>query len=540
MANKDTSKQWFETGDYPTQSQFYQVFDWLRWKDEGITIADVAALQGILDSIQNTLNSVLPNQLISGGNVSIDTDDGTTLSIYVPETKYKLKSASYTQPAGTFNLALRPAAGLFRIDVFYLDATGFHVVTGATSATPVKPGVPDGALELSNILVGFDNEITVADGINVLETNLTGLTDGDGTNLNTSDNILVAFGKVKKFFSDLLTTFNVANKLVKMDSDGKLPAVDGSKLTGIASGGSLPAGGTTNQILKKQSNSDFDAGWGDIPTEVSMKTNFEDFPLTGSDGVAYVAKGTGLIYRYDTVSGTYKVIGGGSGTFYMTFSGTNTYICTNTPAVTSYPKALYAAFTNANTGSSTIQIDSLTALPVKMNGQNLISGNIKAGSVKLLLLSSDSSHYQLQGSTWEPTIPPSGERAVTVKSDGLHSDIVVADRRSLTATTGAQLAAADWSGGSVSLTGQIDETRVYDGYKYFCEGSNLWYRVSIELLVKDYILDTIDDSGGIKTATQMNTLFPSAVKPQIVIGASGMYMYIGSNAWFYFENKITI
>lgn len=162
MGNKDTSKQWFETGDYPTQAQFYQVFDWLRWKDEGITITDVAALQGILDSIQNTLNSVLPNQLISGGNVSIDTDDGTTLSIHIPETKYKLKGAPYTQAAGTFNLALRPAAGLFRIDVFYLDATGFHVVTGATGATPVKPGVPDGSLELSNILIGFDNMLDVS------------------------------------------------------------------------------------------------------------------------------------------------------------------------------------------------------------------------------------------------------------------------------------------------------------------------------------------------------------------------------------------
>lgn len=159
MVNKETSKQWFETGDFPTQAQFYQVFDWLRWKDEGISVADVANLQNILNTLQVSLNNALPNQLISGGNVSIDTDDGTTLSMYLPETKYKLKTVPYTQAAVTINLALRPAAGLFRIDVFYLDETGFHVMTGAVSATPVKPGVPDGSLELSNILIGFDNAL---------------------------------------------------------------------------------------------------------------------------------------------------------------------------------------------------------------------------------------------------------------------------------------------------------------------------------------------------------------------------------------------
>lgn len=51
MANKDTSKQWFETGDYPTQAQFYQVWDWLRWKDEAIAIGDITGLQSILNSI---------------------------------------------------------------------------------------------------------------------------------------------------------------------------------------------------------------------------------------------------------------------------------------------------------------------------------------------------------------------------------------------------------------------------------------------------------------------------------------------------------
>lgn len=50
MANKDTSKTWFQTGDFPTQAQFWQVFDWLRWKDENLTIAEVVGLAEILNS----------------------------------------------------------------------------------------------------------------------------------------------------------------------------------------------------------------------------------------------------------------------------------------------------------------------------------------------------------------------------------------------------------------------------------------------------------------------------------------------------------
>lgn len=51
MANKDTSKLWFQTGDYPTEAQFAQVLEWLRWKDEQLAISDVAGLATILNNI---------------------------------------------------------------------------------------------------------------------------------------------------------------------------------------------------------------------------------------------------------------------------------------------------------------------------------------------------------------------------------------------------------------------------------------------------------------------------------------------------------
>lgn len=161
MLDRNVLKSWFKTKDKPTQSQFWQWIEACFFKGEKLPKSDVEGLTEDLNNLQLQINNNIPNQLISGGNVSIDTDDGTTLSVYLPETKYKLKGVPFTQAAGTFSLSLRPAAGFFRIDVFYLDTTGFHVVTGATSATPVKPGVPSGALELSNILIGFDNNLLI-------------------------------------------------------------------------------------------------------------------------------------------------------------------------------------------------------------------------------------------------------------------------------------------------------------------------------------------------------------------------------------------
>lgn len=48
MANKDTAKQWFETGDKPTQAQFWQVFDWLRWTDVAIGMDQITGLDAAL------------------------------------------------------------------------------------------------------------------------------------------------------------------------------------------------------------------------------------------------------------------------------------------------------------------------------------------------------------------------------------------------------------------------------------------------------------------------------------------------------------
>ncbi len=51
MSFKDDAKQWFQTGDYPTQQQIYTKFDNLRWKDEPLSIEDITGLAGILNGL---------------------------------------------------------------------------------------------------------------------------------------------------------------------------------------------------------------------------------------------------------------------------------------------------------------------------------------------------------------------------------------------------------------------------------------------------------------------------------------------------------
>ncbi|BFM42663.1 hypothetical protein CFS9_13040 [Flavobacterium sp. CFS9] len=61
MALKETVKQWFKTGLKPTESQFYQFFDSIWWKEEKIPANKIENLQEILDDkadfdwVQNSL-----------------------------------------------------------------------------------------------------------------------------------------------------------------------------------------------------------------------------------------------------------------------------------------------------------------------------------------------------------------------------------------------------------------------------------------------------------------------------------------------------
>lgn len=51
MSFQNDIKPYFETGDFPTQSQFYEAFTKLRWKDELLFIADITDLTTILNGL---------------------------------------------------------------------------------------------------------------------------------------------------------------------------------------------------------------------------------------------------------------------------------------------------------------------------------------------------------------------------------------------------------------------------------------------------------------------------------------------------------
>lgn len=267
------------------------------------------------------------------------------------------------------------------------------------------------------------------------------------------------------------------------------------------------------------------------------------FPEIGADRIIYIAKDTGLMFRYDLEAEDYVPVGGGSGSSgspYCRATGTNTYIVVNDTPFTELPRSVLVSFQNKNTGAATIQFDALAPLPIKLNGAALINNNILNDQNKLLILSNDNTHYQLQSGTFE--LPPvaSGEKIMSLKSDGIHADYDVKDANSASATTGATLEGLDWSSGTVNYAGVAGETRNYGNWKYECKSDGVWWRTPYNLIVSDIIIGSVSDSGGVKTSTQMAALYPNAVSPQIAKGTAGIYQYFGLSGWFYFENKIAI
>jgi hypothetical protein len=69
MAFKDNVKPWFETDKYPTQTQFYQKIDWLRWKDELIAEGDLTP--ALIAKINAISGAYRPERKEVTGNTTI-------------------------------------------------------------------------------------------------------------------------------------------------------------------------------------------------------------------------------------------------------------------------------------------------------------------------------------------------------------------------------------------------------------------------------------------------------------------------------------
>lgn len=137
-----------------------------------------------------------------------------------------------------------------------------------------------------------------------------------------------------------------------------------------------------------------------------------------------------------------------------------------------------------------------------------------------------------------PTVA-TGEKILSITSAGPQKTYEVVDQL-IGSTSVATLDAANWSTGSISATGNAGEKRYGADYEYSCTGTDVWRRTHINLVVNDYSLGDVDDSGGIKTSAQMIVLFPAAISPQIAFGVNGIYRYAGVKGWFYSANSITI
>jgi hypothetical protein len=138
-------------------------------------------------------------------------------------------------------------------------------------------------------------------------------------------------------------------------------------------------------------------------------------------------------------------------------------------------------------------------------------------------------------------IPTAANKVVTTDNSGnLEATYTLIDPYTGT-TTVAQLDAADWSSGTVTLPGFTGEERLTGtNYIYKCISDNTWIRsLNLNLVVSDYILGTVSDSGGKKTSAQMIALYPSALPGNIVYGSAGKYEYMNSVAgWAYYANTI--
>lgn len=98
---------------------------------------------------------------------------------------------------------------------------------------------------------------------------------------------------------------------------------------------------------------------------------------------------------------------------YVTAAGTNTYTATVSPALPAYTaNTLFVVnFPNANTAAATLNLNSLGAVAIQLNGAGLTSGQIPANSTLELLY--DGTHFQITGLVSVGPTGPQGPQGAT-------------------------------------------------------------------------------------------------------------------------------
>lgn len=143
----------------------------------------------------------------------------------------------------------------------------------------------------------------------------------------------------------------------------------------------------------------------------------------------------------------------------VTATGTNTYVATASPVPSAYSEGqrFNIKFTNANTGASTINLNSLGAVSIVKNGtEALESGDISAGQI--LLIQYDGTNMQIVGGVDGVDAIPIAEDvaftpAGTIAADNVQDAIEELDSEKIFGTVGVGRIAVGGPVGTKQITG---------------------------------------------------------------------------------------
>jgi len=126
------------------------------------------------------------------------------------------------------------------VDKVYLiraDYTGSYTIT-------VKPTGASSGIEMSS----GDTALIYTNGTNIYDIGSSGALQIEN-NLSDLANVATARANLGLGTAAVLDVGTTANKVVQLDGSGKLPAVDGSQLTGLSSGGTMSAQNANNVAI---------------------------------------------------------------------------------------------------------------------------------------------------------------------------------------------------------------------------------------------------------------------------------------------------
>jgi hypothetical protein len=149
MAQKDTAKPWFKIHAYPTQAQFWQLFDWLWFKDEKIPVASIDGLSTLLNNLV-TLAQVAARfidqfTLFTDGTYAMTAGQAITGMVIITDTAFTLNVGTAAGGNDVVN-AYEVPAGQASITMLFFSAGAqtlyFSGIAASTKFIILKNSIP--------------------------------------------------------------------------------------------------------------------------------------------------------------------------------------------------------------------------------------------------------------------------------------------------------------------------------------------------------------------------------------------------------------